>query len=127
MKIFTPKSFLQIGGTLLLLFGVLGILGVMGPAPEDSLFGSLWWFTNIESFSLITVGIAFLIAALIFPPVWQRYFVILFGIIALIIGLYSFVNPRLFGAHFETPADLILYLVLGAWGLYSAFAQGLKK
>ena len=127
MNIFSPKGFLQVGGVILLLVGVLGYVGVIGPTPAQSIFGSFWWFDNRENLALTVLGIAGLVAAFVFPAVWQRYLVMLLGIIGVLVGLYNFVSPTLLGANLESPADLVLHLVVGAWALYAVFGGGGKK
>lgn len=127
MYILTPKGFLQVGGAVLLLVGILGFVGVIGPTPAQSIFGSFWWFDTPENVAHAVLGIAGLLASFVFPAVWQRYLVILLGIVAVLVGLYNFASPTLLGAHLESPADLVLHLVIGAWALYAAFGGKGKK
>ena len=127
MNIFSPKGFLQVGGVILLLVGVLGYVGVIGPTPAQSIFGSFWWFDGKENLAHTVLGIAGLVAAFVFPAVWQRYLVMLLGIVGVLVGLYNFVSPSFLGANLETPADLVLHLVVGAWALYAVFGGGGKK
>ena len=127
MNIFSPKGFLQVGGVILLLVGVLGYVGVIGPTPAQSIFGSFWWFDNRENLALTVLGIAGLVAAFVFPAVWQRYLVMLLGVVGVLVGLYNFVSPTLLGANLESPADLVLHLVVGAWALYPVFGGGGTK
>lgn len=117
-----PKQFLTIGGAVLLLVGVLGYIGVIGPTPEQSLFGEFWWFDNPENLAHTVLGVAGLVAAFTFPAAAQRYLVIALGGLALAVALYNLTTTTLVGANLETPADLLLHLVVGAWALYSAFA-----
>ena len=56
----------------------------------------------------------------------QRSLVIVVGIVALLVGLYNFVSPTLLGANLESPMDLLLHLVVGAWALWAAFGKGGK-
>jgi hypothetical protein len=35
-----PRQFLIVGGAVLVLVGVLGFVGVIGPTPSDSIFGA---------------------------------------------------------------------------------------
>lgn len=117
-----PKQFLIIGGIILLLIGILGYIGVIGPTPEKSIFGASWYFDNAENLAHTVLGIAGLIAAFVFPSMWQKYLVVLLGIIGLLVGLYSLVISSSFlGANLENPADTILHLVVGAWALFSVF------
>lgn len=127
MNIFSPKGFLQVGGAVLVLLGVLGFVGVIGPTPSQSIFGSFWWFDNPENVAHTVLGVAGLVAAFVFPAVWQRYLVILLGVVAVLVGLYNFVSPTLLGANLESPADLVLHLVVGAWALYAVFGSRSKS
>lgn len=127
MNLFRPKSFLRLGGGLLLFFGILGLVGILGPTSSQSIFGNYWWFDSLEASVLIISGLAFIIVTLFFTPVWQRYLVILIGFVALAIGIYSFVGSSLFEMHLEVPGDLAFYLIIGAWALYASFAAGLKR
>ncbi len=127
MNIFSVKGFLKISGAILLLFGILGFAGIIGPTPAQSIFGSSWWFDTRENIADSVVGVASLMIAFIFPPVWQRYIVILIGIVAILVGLYNFVSPTLLGATFQTPEDLVFHLIIGAWALYTVFGNTKKS
>ena len=121
MNLFSPKGFLQVGGLVLLLVGILGFIGVIGPTSDKSLFGSFWWFDNAENIAHLVLGIAGLVAAYAFPTMLQRYLVMLLGVVGVAVGLYNVVNTQLLGANLENPADLILHLVVGVWALYAVF------
>lgn len=121
MNLFSPKGFLQAGGLVLVAVGVLGYLGVIGPTPEQSIFGEFWWFDDVENLAHTVLGVVGLVAAYSFPALYQRYLVIALGVVAVLVGLYNVVNTQAFGANLENPADLLLHLVVGAWALYSVF------
>lgn len=117
-----PKQFLLVGGAVLFLIGILGFIGVIGPTPAKSLFGANWYFDNPENIAHTVLGVAGLAAAFVFPVVWQKWLVILLGVIAVVVGLYSLIgNSMLFGANLENPADSILHLGVGAWAFLAAF------
>lgn len=118
-----PKQFLQIGGVVLVLVGILGFLGLIGPTPEASLFGNAWWFDNAENWAHLLLGIVGLIAAYWFPAQIQKPLVVVLGVVGVLIGLYSIFTPKFLGANLENPADTLLHLVVGIWALVS----GLKK
>lgn len=122
-----PKQFLTIGGAVLLLVGILGFIGVIGPTPDQSLFGAMWYFDNAENLAHTVLGVAGLGAALVFPALWQKYLVVLLGVLGLVVGLYSLMgSTMLLGANLENPADTILHLAVGAWALYASLV-GDKK
>lgn len=118
---FNPKRFLQVGGVVLLLVGILGFVGVIGPTPQRSLFGAAWYFDNAENWAHTVLGIAGLAASVVLTRELQKYLVLLLAVVGFIVGLYGFlVAPMLLGANLENPADNVLHLAIGAWALYSA-------
>lgn len=115
-----PKHFLTLGGAVLVVVGVLGYVGVIGPTPERSLFGNFWWFDNIENLAHTVLGAAGLAAAFVFPANLQRLLAYALAALALVVGVYNLMGSvQLFGANLESPADLVLHLVVGAWALYA--------
>ena len=81
-----PKQFLVLGGIVLVLVGVLGFLGVIGPT-SDSLFGAAWYFDNAENWAHLVIGIVALLAAWVFPASAQKPLVVIVGLFALFVGL----------------------------------------
>lgn len=125
MNLFSPKGFLQVGGVVLVLVGVLGFVGVIGPTPEQSLFGSFWWFDNAENVAHTVLGVVALLAAYMFPATYHKPLVMAVGAFALLVGLYNLMGEVvLLGANLESPADLVLHLAVGAWGLYASLGKG---
>jgi hypothetical protein len=115
------KQFLQIGGVVLVLVAILGYVGIIGPTPSQSLFGENWYFDNAENVAHLVLGVVALVAAFALKnPEQQKWLVWVVGIVALLVGLYGFVNPMLLGANLETPADNLLHLVIGVWAVWSA-------
>jgi len=60
----TPKQFLRVGGVVLIVVGILGFAGVLGPTADKSIFGANWWFDNGENWVHLILGIVAVIAAL---------------------------------------------------------------
>ncbi len=119
MSLITPKMFLQVGGIVLVLVAVLGYVGVIGPTA-DSLFGEAWYFDNIENIAHLVLGIVALAAAFVLPAGLHKPLVMVVGIVAVLVGLYSlFVDTVLLGAMLQNPADTILHLVIGGWALWA--------
>ncbi len=118
-----PKQFLIIGGIILVLVGILGMVGLIGPTAEDSIFGSTWWFDNGENWAHFILGVVGLIAAFAFPASIQKPLVMLLGIIGLVVGVYGFVSEDFLGANLENPADNILHLVIGVWALAASMMK----
>lgn len=119
-----PKQFLQIGGVVLVLVGILGFVGVIGPMAEQSIFGAAWWFDNGENWAHLVLGIVGLIAAYTIGANAQRGLVIVLGVVGVLVGLYSLLGYANFlGANLENPADSLLHLVVGAWALWAAWRK----
>jgi len=116
-----PKQFLVIGGIVLLLVGVIGFFGIIGPTPEQSIFGDAWWFDNGENWAHTILGVVALILAFAAPAMVQKWVVVLLGIIGVVIGIYSIFTSSFLGANLENPADSILHLVIGIWALLAGF------
>ncbi len=120
-----PKQFLQVGGVVLLLVGVLGFLGVLGPSAEQSPFGMVWFFDNAENWAHTVLGIVALVASMAFPSSAQKPLVIVVGVVGLLFGVYSLFGPvtegKMFmGAALQNPTDTILHLVVGVWALWAS-------
>ena len=127
MNILSPEGFLKVGGTVLLVVGVLGFFALIGPTPEASLFGSAWYFDNAENVAhtvlgLVALGVAFGLK----DRNIQKWVVALVGVLGIAFGVYSLFGPitegvTFMGAALQNPTDTILHLVVGAWGLVAAF------
>ena len=118
-----PKQFLLIGGIILVAVGLLGMFGVIGPTPSSSIFGENWWFDSAENWAHLVIGIVGLIAAFILPSGIQKPLVLLLGVVGVLVAVYNVFSTNLLGANLESPADLLLHLVVGAWALFA----GLRK
>ncbi len=119
-----PKQFLQIGGGVLVLVGILGFVGILGPMPGDSIFGSAWYFDNAENWAHLVLGVVALLLAFVAPANIQKIVTVVVGVVGVLVGLYSAVgSTMLWGANLENPADTALHLVVGAWALWA----GIKK
>lgn len=115
------KQFLILGGLVLVLVAVLGMLGIIGPTSDQSIFGVTWWFDAAENWAHLVLGVVALIAAFVLPAGLQKPLVIAVGLLALVVGLYSaFYSTSLLGANLESPADTVLHLAVGIWALLSA-------
>ena len=124
-KTMNPKQFLQIGGAVLVLVGILGFIGVIGPTTEASIFGSAWWFDNGENWAHLILGIVALIAAFALKDEsMMKNLVMLVGILGLFFAVYNIFSTNFLGANLESPLDLILHLVVGGWALWAAMRKG---
>ncbi len=121
-----PKQFLLIGGAVLAVVGVVGFLGIIGPAANQSLFGISWYFTNGENWAHLILGVVALLAAYLLGDVWQKWLVVAVGVLGVLATLWGFLvagspSPNFYGANLESPADNLLHLVIGLWALWAAF------
>ena len=121
------KQFLLIGGVVLVLIGILGMVGVIGPTAEESIFNTMgldWWFDAGENWAHLVLGVVALIAAFVLPAGLQRPLVMLLGIVGVLVGLYSaFVSASFLGANLENPADTLLHILVGVWALAASWKK----
>ena len=121
------KQFLLIGGVVLVLIGILGMVGVIGPTAEESIFNTMgldWWFDAGENWAHLILGVVGLIAAFALPGALQRPLVMLLGGVGLLVGLYSaFISTSFLGANLENPADTLLHILVGAWALAASWKK----
>ena len=115
------KQFLQIGGAILLVLGVVGYAGVFSDTK------SAFYLDGGENVAHTVLGIVALAAAfLLKDAMLQKWLVVVVGVVALFFGVYGFAvagnpAPNTFGlANLESPADDVLHLVVGVWALYAA-------
>jgi di/tricarboxylate transporter len=117
-----PKQFLQIGGAILLVLGIVGYAGVFSD-PK-----SAFYLTGGENLAHTVLGVVALAASMwLSDAMAKKWLVALVGVIALFFGVYTLAVggnpvPNTFGvANLESPADLVLHVVVGLWALYAAF------
>jgi hypothetical protein len=124
------KQFLTLGGVVLLLVGVLGFVGVIGPTAADSIFGENWYFDNYENTIHTALGVAALALVALKLKMLYRPVTLLVGLAALVFGIWNFflpdTMPNIGAANLESPADLILHLGVGAWALGAWWMEGNK-
>ena len=119
-----PKQFLQIGGAILLLLGILGFAGLFSQK------GSFFWLDNSENVAHTGLGIIAIAASFLLRDAQtQKWLVAAVGVTALFFTVVGFAvggdttsGANTFGiANLESPADDILHLVVGVWALAAAF------
>lgn len=116
----TPKQFLTIGGIVLVLVALLGFFGIIGPTAEQSIFGELWVFDNVENWAHLILGVVALIAAFAFPATVNKPLTMAVGVVALLFAVYNIFSTSFLGAGLQRPLDLILHLVIGIWAVAAA-------
>ncbi len=116
------KQFLQIGGAVLLLLGILGALGIFSKANTP-----WFWLDNGENVAHIVLGVVALAASFLLKDAnLQKWLVAVVGVVALFFAVYGLVvinaaEPNTFGLANLEGSDDILHLVVGIWALYAAF------
>lgn len=122
-----PKNFLMWAGWILLVLGVVGFL-----LPNGTLIPDYLWFDTVENWAHALLGVVAL--ALVYgvkDHATHKWFAIIFGAVALIVGLWGFVlepgtmeSLNFLGvANLENPLDNIVHLVVGVWGLWAALGK----
>lgn len=121
----SAKGFLTYGGIVLVVVGILGFFGIIGPMPETSLFGENWFFTLGENWAHLLLGIVGLGAAyLLKDESMLKGLTVLVGVIAVLAAVYGFFltayPPNNLGvANLENPMDTILHIVVAVWAFWS--------
>ena len=118
-----PKQFLQIGGVILLVLGIVGFAGLFSQK------GSFFWLDNSENVAHTGLGLIAIAASFLLKDAQaQKWLVAVVGVTALFFTIVGFAvagdtsGANTFGiANLESPADDILHLVVGAWALFAAF------
>ena len=116
------KSFLTIGGGALIVVGLAGMVGILGPTSDSSIFGGTWYFTNGENWAHLIGGVAALVVAYAVPSM-QTPVTLLVAVVTLVAGIWGFFlsgeMPNFYGANLENPLDNILHLVIAVWAFLS--------
>jgi len=116
-----PKQFLQIGGAILLLLGLVGFAGLFNDTK------SFFYLDGGENVIHTILGIVAIGASFVLRDVTlQKWLVAAVGVFALFATIYGFAvagnaAPNVGFANLESPADDILHLVVGVWALAAAF------
>lgn len=118
-----PSGFLRLGGIIIFIIGLFGIAGLIGPSPSQSVFYSYWWLGERESLAFFITGLVLFFISFFFPALWQRYIVIIFGILEILIGLCAFFGQSILGVNLENPSDLIFHFIIGGWAIYSVYGM----
>jgi hypothetical protein len=116
-----PKQFLQIGGGILLLLGIVGFAGVFNDTK------SFFYLDNGENVIHTILGVVAIGASFVLKDAMlQKWLVAAVGVFALFATVYGFAvagnaSPNVGFSNLESPADDILHLVVGVWALAAAF------
>ena len=122
----TPRGFLQWGGIVLTLLGIVGFIGIF----SQSAFPSFYLDTG-ENVAHLGLGVIAL-AALYVPGLnsalapYYKWIVALVGAISAFFAIYGFLQsgapaPNTFGYNLENPLDNLLHVVVAVWAFWAAF------
>ena len=118
----SPQLFLQIGGGLFLL---LGLLGFVVPNMLDGLVQ----LSDQQNIVHVILGLASLILGFVpWAGLEKRWAALVIALIALFFGIMGFVwseNPfnALGMTDLEDPIDNIVYILIGLWGIATMFIK----
>ena len=117
------KQYLLYGGAILIIAGIFGFIGVLGPTASQSIFGSAWYFNMGQSWTGIIAGVTAMLLAWGVGIESRRWAAGILGILATLTGLGSLILPVSFsailGPNPESVLTAIFYLIIGFWGLWS--------
>jgi hypothetical protein len=111
------KQFLQVGGVILLLLGIVGFF-------MPNILGELLTFNAAENYAHLVLGVVALLAST-GPVTIQKPLVLVVGLVALFFGVAGFMVagnavPNFFGVvHLDNPVDNVLHLVVGVWAIWA--------
>ncbi len=121
----TPKGFLQVGGVVLIIVGLLSYIPLTN--STGGIFGSAWWFDGGEGIAHLVLGIVAIAAAYVLPANLHKPLVVVVAIVGLLFGvaggtiINSGGNANFYGlANLESPLDNILHLFVAAWAGYAS-------
>jgi hypothetical protein len=124
----SSKGFLQVGGVVLIIVGILSYLPFTN--NPGGIFGPAWWFDAGEGVAHIFLGVVAIAAAYALPDNLQKPLVVVVGIVGLLFGVLGGTvintggNANFYGlSNLESPLDNILHLFVAAWALYASLVS----
>jgi hypothetical protein len=115
-----PKQFLQLGGVILVLLGIIGFL-------KPDLAGDFLNFDAPENWAHLLLGVVALVLAPLPLGSLKKWVVVLVGLTSIAFAVLGFMvrgnpSPNFYGvSNLENPADNVLHLVVGVWAMLAAF------
>lgn len=118
------KQYLIFGSIILFGVGLLGLIGVLGPGANESLFGSAWFFGAGQSWVNMIFGVIAFILAYALDGETRRWTAGVYSVLAILNGAFALFLPASFsammGADSGSAISALFYLAFGAWGLWTA-------
>lgn len=120
------KQFLTYGGVILVAAGILGLIGVLGPTAERSIFSSGWFFNSAESWLNIIFGAIALLVGFSLSDESRKWTASIIAILAVLGGLGELFLPSTFASIMASSSTSVVtalfYLAFGAWGLWASMS-----
>lgn len=115
-----PKFFLRIGGSILILIGILGLVGLLGKISEASVFHPPYWINYFH----LSLGIIIFIVSLSKNKKLQAYFTLLAAVVATTIGTLGLLLGGYFANKFnipelKDPSDHLTHLAVGLAAIWA--------
>ena len=120
----SPKNFLKIIGYILIVGAVLGFIGILGPTPGRSIFGTYWWLSERISLIYLVTGIVSLYSAYAMPASITMPLAFGLGAATFFVGLYGLIwSSRILGIDLAGPIGNLFNLIVGSWGVWSVSSE----
>ncbi len=107
------KTVLIVTGIFFILLGILGFVRVLGPTSQESIFGELWWLDKTENWSHLVVGLVSVIFGLFAQDSGKKIWGWLYGILLVVVSIYSIITSHLLKVNLEVPVEEVLYFTIG--------------
>ncbi len=114
----STKFYLILAGAGAVGLGILGFVHILGPTPQDSVFGQQWWLNDTQNFLHLIIGISSICAGLFLPKLRQQGAVWLLGVISIIGAVVSLIFRHLLTVNLVEPVEEVLYFSVGNIGLW---------
>lgn len=119
ISILTPRRFLAIAGSFLVLIGIAGLIGVLGQVSSASFFHPPYWINGVH----FTFGIVLLGVALAGGRQLQTAFVLFGAIVGTTLGLLGLLVGPVAATRFNVPeladpSDHLAHLTVGLFALW---------
>lgn len=118
------RNFLVWMGYIAIILGILGFIHVLGPTPQNSIFGSYWWMSSQVGLIYIVGGIVSLFTAYAMPESIIQIVTFGIAVVAFFIGLYGlFWAPRVFSVPLEGVIGNLINFLIGIWAFWSVSGE----
>jgi len=118
------KYLLTIGGYIVALLGFFGLVHILGPSANNSIFGSSFYFDTAGAWSYLVFGVLGAIVGYAWNQTWLRWIVGIVGAYVLVLGIVGlFMSSGVFlGMHWAL-ANAIFNIVIGIWAVLGVWGS----